>query len=99
MDLFYNNCIINSWFLCVIVDFERCMMKHVCSTFCCSEDGDVDITGFDDTGASFCINETIYEVKNDSVIMKEDADKYGGTSDESDNESSYSSDLDEMTWR
>ena len=42
--------------------------------FCCSEDGDVDITGFDDTGASFCINETIYEVKNDSVIMKEDAD-------------------------
>lgn len=67
--------------------------------FCCSEDGDVDITGFDATGASFCINDTIYEVKNDSVIMQEDADKYGGTTDESDNESSCSSDSDETMWR
>ena len=66
--------------------------------FCVSEEGDVDITGFDATGASFCINDTIYEVKNDSVIMKGDADKYG-TSDESDNESSCSSDSDEMTRR
>lgn len=67
--------------------------------FCCSEDGDVDITGFDATGASFCINDTIYEVKSDSVIMQEDADKYGGTTDESDNESSCSSDSDETMWR
>ena len=66
--------------------------------FCCSKDGDVDITGFDAIGASsFCINDTIYEVKNDSVIMKGDAEKYG-TLDESDNESSCSSDSDEMTW-
>ena len=67
--------------------------------FCCSEDGDVDITGFDATGASFCRNDTIYEVKNDSVIIKEDADKYGGTTDESDNKSSCSSDSDETMWR
>lgn len=48
---------------------------------CCSEDGDVDIAGisadFDTTGASsFCVNDVICEVKNDSVIMKGDADKY-----------------------
>lgn len=70
---------------------------------CCSEDGDVAITGisadFDSTGASsFCVNDVICEVKNDSVIMKGDADKYRN-SDEPDSESSCSSDSDEMTWR
>jgi len=68
-----------------------------------SEDGDVAITGisadFDSTGASsFCVNDVICEVKNDSVIMKGDADKYRN-SDEPDSESSCSSDSDEMTWR
>jgi len=70
---------------------------------CCSEDGDVDITGisadFDGIDASsFCINDVIFEVTNDSVIMKGDADKYRN-SDESNSESSYSGDSDEMTWR
>ena len=74
---------------------EMFVVQH----FCCSDDGDVHITDFDAAGASsFCINYTIYEVKNDSVIMKEDADKYS-TADESDNQSSSSSDSDEMTWR
>lgn len=44
------------------------------------------------------VNDTLQEVKNDSVHMKEDADTYG-TSDKFDNESSCSSDSDEMTWR
>ena len=40
----------------------------------------------------------VYEVKNDSVIMKGDADKYRNSEDSS-SKSSDSSDSEEMTWR
>ena len=46
---------------------------------CCSED--VDVTGIsaylDVTSvSSFVVNDTIYEVENDSVVIKGDEDKY-----------------------
>lgn len=60
---------------------------------------DVDVTGV----SSFAVNDTIYEVENDSVIIRGDADKYADTcsSDEflSDSESYDSSDLAEVTGR
>lgn len=69
---------------------------------------DVDVTGIsadvDVTGvSSFAVNDTMYEVENDSVIIRGDADKYADkcNSDEflSDSESYDSSDLAEVTGR
>ena len=65
---------------------------------CCSEDGDVDITGISADFDATCASSFGYEVKNDSVIMKGDADKYRN-SEYSSSKSSYSSDSEEMTWR
>jgi len=79
------------------------MMNFFFQHLCCNEDGDIYITGisgeFDAKGgSSFSINDAIYEVKNDLVIMKGDADKYRN-SDESSSESNYPSDSDDMMWR
>ena len=66
---------------------------------CCSEDGDVDITGTVQVYQLILMRHVplllVYEVKNDSVIMKGGADKYRNSEDSS----SKSSDSEEMTWR
>lgn len=76
----------------------------------CSEDIDVtgissevNVTGISASidvtrGSSFAVNDTVYEVENDSVILKRDADKYRNP-DDSDSESIYSSDSDEVALR
>ena len=49
-------------------------------------------------GSSFVVNDRVYEVQNDSVILKRDVDKYRNSYD-SNSESIYSSDSDEVALR